>query len=127
VTVVNVKPADRLADVKVAADLAWPGSVFTGHGCWYELWSGCDPVVLDNVRFLAGYRRWEVVDDDAVDRAIAEVRDAEELAVAEQRLACSGLRWAPRPALLAGLWRGRLTTDMSWPLSGGSLLWRRTR
>ena len=127
VTVVNVKPADRLADAKVAADLAWPGSLFTGHGWRYELWSGCDLVVLDNVRFLAGYRRREVVDDAAVDRAVAGVRDGEQLAVAEQRLAGSGPRWAPRPALLAGLWRGRLTTDLSRPLSGGSRLWRRTR
>jgi hypothetical protein len=127
VTVVNVKPADRLADAKVAADLAWPGSLFTGHGWRYELWSGCDLVVLDNVRFLAGYRRREVVDDAAVDRAVAGVRDGEQLAVAAQRLAGSGPRWAPRPALLAGLWRGRLTTDLSRPLSGGSRLWRRTR
>ena len=124
VTVVNVKPAERLSDAKVAAGLAWPGSLFTGHGWGYELWSGCDPVMLDNVRFLAGYRRREVVDDAAVDRVVAVVREGEQLAVAEQRLAGSGPRWAARPALLAGLWRGRLTTDLSQPLSGGSPLWR---
>ena len=126
VTIVNVKPADRLADPRVAEDLAWPELLFAGHGWRYELWSGCDPVMLDNVRFLAGYRRREVVDDAAVDRAVAAVHDGEQLAVAEQRLAGSGPRWAPRPALLAGLWRGRLTTDLSRPLSGLSPLWRRS-
>jgi len=60
VSVVNVKPADRLTDPKVAEALAWPGELFGGHGWRYEVWSGSDPVLLENVRFLAGY--WTVPD-----------------------------------------------------------------
>jgi hypothetical protein len=57
VTVLNVKPAHRLAAAGVAEALAWPRALFTGHGWRYEVWSGCDPVLLGNIRFLAGYRR----------------------------------------------------------------------
>lgn len=50
VTVVNVKPAQCLTDPRVAEALDWPRELFTGHGWRFEVWSGCDPVVLDNVR-----------------------------------------------------------------------------
>lgn len=39
VAVVNVKPADRLADPKIADALRWPGELFTEHGWRYEVWS----------------------------------------------------------------------------------------
>ena len=37
----------------------WPGrgGWSRRHGWEYEIWSGADPVLLANVRFLAGYRR----------------------------------------------------------------------
>jgi hypothetical protein len=124
VTVVNVKPADRLDDPSVADGLAWPEVLLTGHGWGWEVWSGCDPVMLDNVRFLAGYRRREVVTDEAVDQACEAVCDGEPLAVAERRLAAGASPYWVRPALLAGLWRGRLATDLSRPLSGASILRR---
>ena len=56
VQVVNVKPA-RLADPVVADALAWPGRLFEARGWGHEVWTGADPVLLANVRFLAGYRR----------------------------------------------------------------------
>jgi hypothetical protein len=124
VTVVNVKPAHRLADPVVAEALDWPGVLLAGHGWRYEVWSGCDPVVLDNVRFLAGYRRREVIPDEAVDRACRAVVDGEPLAVAERRLAAGGPSHGTRPALLAALWRGRLSADLTRPLSGTSILRR---
>jgi len=127
VTVVNVKPAHRLADAAVAEALDWPGVLFTGHGWRYEIWSGCDPMMLDNVRFLAGYRRRAIVTDEAVDQACAAVGDGEQLAVVERRLAAGAPPHTVRPALLAALWRGKLTTDLSQTLSGASVLWRGER
>jgi len=124
VSVVNVKPAERLADSRVAEALAWPGELFRGHGWRYEVWSGCDPVVLENVRFLAAYRRPGVVDEDLIARAWREVRDGEPLGDAERRLAGGGPGWAVRPGLLTLLWRSRLTTDLSRPLSGDAILRR---
>jgi hypothetical protein len=124
VTVVNVKPAYRLSDPKVAEALAWPGELFTGHGWRYEVWSGCDAVVLDNVRFLAGYRRPGIVADEVMALAWREVRDGETLGAGERRLAGDTPGWSVRPALLALLWRHRLSTDLTRILSGDSIVRR---
>lgn len=122
--VVNVKPADRLADPKVSEALAWPGELVERHGWEYEVWSGTDPVVLTNVRFLAGYRRPGVVPERDVRAAWRSVRDGDELAVAELRLAGGRPAHEVRPALMALLWAGQLVTDLSRPLSGDSVLRR---
>ncbi|MGH3678774.1 MAG: hypothetical protein ACRDT2_00350 [Natronosporangium sp.] len=121
-----MKPTDQLTDAKVADALAWPGRLFADRGWRVEVWSGCDPVVLDNVRFLAGYRRPSVIDEGVVACAWQQVIDGEPLGLAERRLTCAGgFAWyVVRPALLALLWRGRLTTDLSRPLSAGSVLHR---
>jgi hypothetical protein len=122
---VNVKPAERLQDPQVAEALAWPGVLAGRLGWEYEVWSGADAIVLGNVRFLAGYRRPGVVPAVEVERAWGLVRDGEQVADAELRLAGGGPRHEARPALLALLWAGRLTTDLTRPLSGESVLRRR--
>ncbi|HEY3958654.1 MAG TPA: TnsA-like heteromeric transposase endonuclease subunit [Streptosporangiaceae bacterium] len=121
---VNVKPAARLQDPVIAEALAWPGVLAEEHGWEYEVWSGADVTLLDNVRFLAGYRRAGVVPAEEVERAWQLVRDGEQLADAELRLAGERPRHEARPALLALLWAGRLVTDLTRPLSGESVLRR---
>ncbi len=121
---VNVKPAARLEDPEIAAALAWPGMLAERHGWEYEVWSGADVTVLENIRFLAGYRRLGLVPAEQVERAWECVRDGEQLADAELRLAGDRPRHEARPALLALLWAGRLTTDLTRPLSGESVLRR---
>ena len=54
--VVNVKPAARLAVPKVAEALAWPGRCSPPGAGATRSGPGADPVLLANVRFLAGYR-----------------------------------------------------------------------
>lgn len=126
VRVVNVKPASRLQDPTVIQALAWPGELIERHGWEYEIWSGAAPTLLENVRFLAGYRHPGVVPDDEVERAWRKVVDGEEMAVAERRLAGNRKPEEARPALMALLWAGRLTTDLtSRPLSGECVLRRR--
>jgi TnsA endonuclease N terminal len=125
---VNVKPAERLQDPQVAEALAWPGVLAERRGWEYEVWSGTDASALENVRFLAEYRRPGLVPATEIDRAWELVRDGEQLADAELRLAGSRPRHEVRPALLSLLsllWAGRLTTDLSRPLSGESVLRRR--
>jgi hypothetical protein len=122
---VNVKPAGRLQDPQVAEALAWPGTLAGRRGWEYEVWSGADAIVLENVRFLAGYRRPGVVPAVEVERAWGLVRDGEQVADAELRLAGGRPRHEARPALMALLWAGRLTTDLTRPLSGESVLRRR--
>jgi hypothetical protein len=55
--VVDVKPDRMLADSGVSAALDWAGQVCAAKGWRFEVWSGADPVVLRNVRFLAAGRR----------------------------------------------------------------------
>ena len=71
VSVVNVKPADRLADPKVAEALGWAGAVFAERGWRHEIWTGAPAVQLANVRFLAAYRDPARL-DPAVVTAVAE-------------------------------------------------------
>jgi hypothetical protein len=74
VRVVNVKPAGKLAEPQIAEALAWPGHLVEDHGWQYETWSGADPVVLANLRFLAGYRRPGLLPDELLDDVLATVR-----------------------------------------------------
>ncbi|MDI3418800.1 TnsA-like heteromeric transposase endonuclease subunit [Streptomyces luteolus] len=126
VRVVNVKPASRLDDPKVVQALAWPGQLIERHGWEYEIWSGAERTLLENIRFLAGYRHSGVVPEDEVERAWREVIDGEEMAIAERRLAGDRKPEEARPPLMALLWAGRLTTDLAArSLSGECVLRRR--
>ncbi|WP_231977259.1 TnsA-like heteromeric transposase endonuclease subunit [Streptomyces sp. 2323.1] len=80
VRVVNVKPADRLQDPEIVQAPAWPGEPFRQHGWEYEIWSGADRVLLENVRFLAAYRRPAVVPEAEVEQAWEQAVHGEELA-----------------------------------------------
>jgi hypothetical protein len=123
---VNVKPAERLQDPQVGEALAWPGVLASRRGWEYEVWSGADATVLENVRFLAGYRRLGVAPTAEIERAWELVRDGEQIADAEPRAAGGRPRHEARPALLSLLWAGRLATDLTRPLSGESVLRRRS-
>jgi hypothetical protein len=74
VRVVNVKPTAKLAEQRIAEALAWPGRLIEGHGWQYEVWSGTDPVLLANLRFLAGYRRPGLLPDDLLEDVLFAVR-----------------------------------------------------
>jgi hypothetical protein len=121
VVIVNVKPAEQLDVVEVADALAWAGRVFCERGWEHEVWSGADPQLLANVRFLAGYRRVEliapVVETSAVWPAGAVLR----FAAAEAALRGVGVV-DPRPAVLGLLWSGRLRADLRRPLTSDSNL-----
>jgi hypothetical protein len=120
VTVVNVKPADRLADPKVAGALAWAGAAFGQRGWRHEIWSGTSAVLLANVRFLAGYRNPARVDAGAISAVAATVDRPLRLADIEQ--AWPGQAGEVRAAALHLLWRGVVRADLTAPLSAGTVL-----
>ena len=64
--VVDVKPARLLEDPKVAEVLSWTGRLCAGTGWGYEVWSGADPILLRNIRFLGAGRRPGLVDEDVL-------------------------------------------------------------
>ena len=121
VQVVNVKPAARLADLAVAEALAWPGPLFEAR--WdHEIWTGAPPVLLANVRFLAGYRRPGIPPDDVASAVLGEARPGERLGGLLDRLEPAWPRPVAKAAVLRLLWQRRLSTDLSRPLDAGSVL-----
>jgi len=121
VVIVNVKPADKLAEPRIADALAWAGEVFATRGWEHEIWSGTDAQVLANVRFLSGYRRASLLHapDIATARALPD-RDLD-VAGAEAALLGAGVS-EPRPVVLHLLWSGALRTDLGRPLTSSSEL-----
>jgi len=104
-TVVNVKTARKLNDPKVAATLAWAREVVEAKGWVAEVWTGCDPLVLANVRFLAGYRRSWLFDRAQVEAAEAAIVEGDTFGRLERRLWTAGVV-EPRPLVLHLLWTG---------------------
>ena len=119
-TVVDVKPEPLLDEPAVAEVLAWTGRLCAARDWTYEVWSGADPVLLRNVRFLATARRSILVDETAVVKLMEHHRSGMTIAEAE-----AGVDLDPasaRAAVLALLWRGRWATDLTRPLTSRSLL-----
>lgn len=118
--VVDVKPEKVLADPHVAAALSWAGRVCAARGWRFEIWSGADPVLLRNVRFLAAGRRTQLIDADALGKVAEVLRPGMSVAEAE---AASGVKpQIARCALLSLLWHRLWTTDLTQPLSSSSIL-----
>jgi hypothetical protein len=123
-TVVDVKPAGLLADPTVARTLAWASELIHARGWRFEVWSGCDSVLLANIRFLAGYRRPWLFSEELVHQVLAAVRDGDTIAAVERRLAPRQQARTVRPALLHLLWCGEVTADLGQVLDGATILWR---
>jgi hypothetical protein len=124
VCVVNVKPADQLTEPKVAEALGWAGAVFAGRGWAHEVWSGDSAVLLGNVRFLAGYRRADRVDAQAVAAIADEVGGVASVGAVESAFAGRFPAEVCRPALLHLVWRGVLRAGLGEPLSSATVLER---
>ncbi|WP_395292267.1 TnsA-like heteromeric transposase endonuclease subunit [Kitasatospora hibisci] len=120
VTVVDVKAAWRAKAPEVVAQFAWTEQVCATRGWAFETWYGADPVLVENVRFLAGYRRPEVIDQDAVGQAAQVARTHRSIAAIERALASRFSSDLVRPAVLHLLWSGALTCDLNRPLGAWS-------
>lgn len=124
ITIVNVKPASRLGDAKVAATLAWAGMALGLRGWRHEVWSGAPEVLLANVRFLAGYRRRDRFDGALLDNVLAAVAEPRSIGGVEARCSAVGPPALIRPALLHLLWSGAVLADLGHLLSGETILER---
>ena len=94
------------------------------RGWAFERWSGTDPVLLENVRFLAGYRRPNVIDHRLGEVVVGLVGDQATLGGIERAAEPAEVSGRVRPLLLHLLWTGALTTDLAVPLGAGSPIWR---
>lgn len=125
VVVVDVKPAARVTRPKVAFALGWTARLVAARGWRYEVFSEPGAVRLENVRFLAGYRRTHLVDP----LVVQALREAD-LVGGTLGQAFAALPDYPaavvRAAVLHLVWSGHFTVDMDCPLwAGGALGGRR--
>lgn len=118
--VVDVKPAELLAEPQVFEALAWCRRLCENKGWGYEVWSGDDPVRLRNVRFLGAARRARTVDEEALVKVAEAAEPGMTLSQLETAVALDGP--VARAAVLALLWSGRCSVDLSSPLSPASVL-----
>jgi hypothetical protein len=114
--VVDVKPEYLLAKPKVAFTFEWTRQLVEARGWRYEVWIEPRSPELENLRFLAGYRRPWLFDVALLDRVRAADVEGRTFGEAVRRLDdCDPA--AARAAVLHLLWRGELKTDLSTPLS----------
>ncbi|WP_227462698.1 MULTISPECIES: TnsA-like heteromeric transposase endonuclease subunit [Nocardia] len=121
-TVVDVKAAERLSVSSVREQFEWTRQVCRAHGFGFEVWSGADRVFVENVRFLAGYRRPSCVADSVVAAVLDAVSAPMKIADLERRLSGFASPLLVRPAILHLLWRSRLTADLSRVLDGAAIV-----
>jgi hypothetical protein len=75
--VVDVKPRHRLVKPEVSMALGWTRAVVESRGWCYEVFSEPPQPELANVRFLAGYRRAWLFDQDLLE----ELREVDRMSV----------------------------------------------
>jgi hypothetical protein len=114
--VIDVKPKHLLAKQRVAYTFAWTRRLVEARAWKYEVWSGVPAPELENLRFLAGYRRPWLFDASLLDQVRGS--DVEGRTFGEVVRGLDGCDpAAARAAVLHLLWRGELKTDLSTPLS----------
>jgi hypothetical protein len=121
--VVDVKPARRFADPKVAFTFGWTREVIEARGWRYEVATERPGIELVNVRFLSGYRRDWLFDPHLLAQLRAQNLDGAPLDDAFNCLPTEP-RERVRSAVLHLLWRQDLTIDLSKPLSARTELRR---
>lgn len=121
--VVDVKPRHRLQMPDITFTFAWAREAVMSRGWRYEVWSEPDPHVLENIRFLAGYRRHWLFDPDLV--AALRTADLDGMSLGDAfRLLPERPRPLVKSAVLHLLWSGQVTTALDRPLSAGHVLRR---
>ncbi|MFB7013545.1 MULTISPECIES: TnsA-like heteromeric transposase endonuclease subunit [unclassified Streptomyces] len=119
VTVVDVKAPSRMKDPKVIAQFDWTRQVCSRRGWVYETWSGAEPAIVENVRFLAGYRRRGLVETSLIARVLEAAANQPTIGGIESALAGQP-REIVRPVVLHLVWSGQLVADLRAPLNRAS-------
>ena len=89
-TVVDVKPEPLLEEPGVAEALAWSGRLCAAKGWAYEVWSGADPVLLQNVRVPSHSSSTGLVDETAVVKLAEHLQPG--MTVGRSRAASTSMR-----------------------------------
>jgi hypothetical protein len=97
-----------------------PWRVLNTQGRRFEIWSGTVPLLLANVRFLAGYRYLDRVDADLADVLPRQVPSR--VTIGELERGWPGRAGDVRAAVLHLIWRGVFRTGLLAPLSAATSL-----
>jgi hypothetical protein len=114
--IVDVKPEHLLAKPAVAYTFAWTRRLVEARGWQYEVWSGAPTAELENLRFLAGYRRAWLFDAALLDQVRGADVDGRTFGEVVRGLDDCDPAVA-RATVLHLLWLGELKADLSTPLS----------
>jgi hypothetical protein len=125
VTVVDVKPAATVTDPLVMAVFAWTRALAGWRGWEFEVWSGADQRLLDNVCFLAGYRRQAVIAAPLIPVVLGAAGGQSSIGAIERAMSAKHPRSLVRPVIMHLLWHGRLEADLATPLSADTAVWLR--
>lgn len=110
--VVDVKPRRRLTNDTVAFTLEWTRRTIEAQGWTYVMMPEPDRVVLENVRFLAGFRRDSLADQGLIAEVLTAVPTGES---SEIHAVLAQLKSLPhqqtRWTLFHLIWRGELKLD----------------
>ena len=118
--VVDVKPRDRLDDPKVVDTFAWVREALREKGWQFEVASELPPILLENVRFLAGFRRRPYVSPAALEELHAMNRDGMRFGDVLRHIESSPP--LARAALLHMLWSHEVTADLNEALTDKTIL-----
>jgi hypothetical protein len=121
--VVDVKPVRRLADPRVAFTFEWTRELVEARGWRYEVATEPSAVELENVRFLARYRRDWLFRPELLAQLREKNLDGAPLAGALKCLPGEPIHHV-KSAVLHLLWRQELWVDLSETLSGRTKLTR---
>lgn len=119
--VVDVKPRRQVDKPAVAFTFDWTRQLMEKRGWQYVVWSEPASAELENLRFLAGYRRDWLFDSSLLDALRAMGLDRRTLGGLEDGLPGREPEHV-RSALFHLLWCGELLTDLSTPLSSLHIL-----
>ncbi|MDH3051375.1 hypothetical protein QEN42_16110 [Gordonia alkanivorans] len=120
--VVDVKNPRIARKDAVQAVFAWTRVVCRRLAADYEVWTGEDPTVIKNVRFVAQVRRESRAAQ--VGTALTALPHSDfSIANAEATLEAAGIE-RPRQIILELLWAGILSADLTRPLNGDTVVQR---
>ncbi|MFJ8310193.1 MULTISPECIES: TnsA-like heteromeric transposase endonuclease subunit [unclassified Streptomyces] len=119
--VVDVKPHRRLSRPEVIFTFDWTRRVVESRGWQYEVWSEPPAAELENIRFLAGYRRSWLFCSEVLDELRRADLDGISLGDAIQRLSDRPEPYV-RAAIYHLLWIHDLRTELRQPLDTSRVL-----
>lgn len=121
--VVDVVRRERMSNPKIRFLCAWTRRVIEAMGWTYRVAHEPDPVRLANVRFLAGYRRDWLMNQDILTALRAQPGSFAGSTIVEvERALAEFPKHLVRPALLNLLWRHEYEVDINGPLRPSSVL-----